>query len=430
MRRHVIVISEDAMVFEDIEYLKNLPNFGSIWNKAARVEHVRSIYPTITYPCHTTMMTGVYPETHGIVNNEKNIPGEVNSKWVHFRRDVHAKTVFDYAHEAGRSTAAVFWPVTGGDQAIDHLINEYWPQHGEDTLQCFREAGTDEEILRDIIAPRTNGFTHRTHPFADAFVHSCAAEIIRKYKPDLLMLHPANVDAYRHHYGVFSPRVNDSLHDIDLWLGDILKATEDAGIRDNTDFFIVSDHGQLNISRVLALNCLLAEAGFITVNADGSMGDYVAYAKSAALSAHIYMKDPADEAAKARVYAFLCGLRDQEVYGVQRVYTAKEVQAEEHLANGISFVVESDGYTTFSNDWRRPLVRSMNNDDYKYGRGTHGHHPDKGPQPTLIAFGPDIKPGAVLSNARLVDEAPTFAHALGLTMEHTDGRVLEELFNG
>ena len=35
--RHVIVISEDAMVFEDTETLKHLPNFGKIWDKAARV---------------------------------------------------------------------------------------------------------------------------------------------------------------------------------------------------------------------------------------------------------------------------------------------------------------------------------------------------------------------------------------------------------
>ena len=67
--RHVIVISEDAMVYEDTETLKRLPNFGSIWDRAARVNRVRSIYPTITYPCHVSMMTGVYPDRHGVVNN-------------------------------------------------------------------------------------------------------------------------------------------------------------------------------------------------------------------------------------------------------------------------------------------------------------------------------------------------------------------------
>ena len=62
MGKHVIVISEDALIYEDTATLEQLPVFGSIWKKAARVEQVRSIYPTLTYPCHTTMMTGCYPD--------------------------------------------------------------------------------------------------------------------------------------------------------------------------------------------------------------------------------------------------------------------------------------------------------------------------------------------------------------------------------
>lgn len=45
-----------------------------------------------------------------------------------------------------------------------------------------------------------------------------------------------------------------------------------------------------------------------------------------------------------------------------------------------------------------------------------------------MAFGPDIQPGAHLDTARLVDEAPTFAPCLGLTMPDTDGHCLTELF--
>lgn len=69
----------------------------------------------------------------------------------------------------------------------------------------------------------------------------------------------------------------------------------------------------------------------------------------------------------------------------------------------------------------------MNNEDYRLGQASHGHLPEKGPQPTLIAFGPHIKPGAILSTANLVDEAPTFAAALGIEMLGTDEHVLEEI---
>ena len=59
------------MVYEDIETLSKLSAFRNRWPQTARVNRVRSVYPTITYPCHTTMQTGLYPDKHGILNNEK-----------------------------------------------------------------------------------------------------------------------------------------------------------------------------------------------------------------------------------------------------------------------------------------------------------------------------------------------------------------------
>ena len=123
MERHLIVISNDAMVYEDVEILSKLPNFSKYWDQMSRVNRVRSIYPSVTYPCHCTMMTGNYPDRHGVINNEQLIMGEKSSPWIHFRESVQSKTIFDYAKSAGMTTAAVFWPVTGGDPAIDYLTN-------------------------------------------------------------------------------------------------------------------------------------------------------------------------------------------------------------------------------------------------------------------------------------------------------------------
>ena len=75
--KHLIVISEDAMVYEDLQTLRQLPNFGSIWDKCAFVDRVRSVYPTITYPNHTSMRTGAYCGKHGIINNEQTILGAI-----------------------------------------------------------------------------------------------------------------------------------------------------------------------------------------------------------------------------------------------------------------------------------------------------------------------------------------------------------------
>ena len=428
--RHVIVVSVDAMVFEDLEILSKLHAFEPVWEQTARVDRVRSIYPTITYPCHSTMMTGVYPETHGVVNNEKPEVCVRSSLWQHMRESVKAKTIFDYAKENGLTTAAVFWPVTGNDKNIDYLIDEYWPQHGESSEQCFRDSGSSEEVMQKIVLPNLKLVEnrHRKHPWADAFVMQCACDMITNFKPNLLMVHPANVDGYRHETGLFTSKVESGLHETNLWISQLIKAVDDAGILDKTDFFIVSDHGQMAIRRMVALNVLLAEKGLIDVGENGEIRDWTAFAKSGGMSALVYLKNPDSAEDLARTRAVLDELVTGEMAGISQVMTEEEARREHHLGGDFSFVVETDGFTSFANAWLRPLVRPADNRNYRFGRATHGYLPEKGPQPTLFAFGPHMKPGAVMKDARLIDEAPTFAHALGFEMTGIDGRCLTELF--
>lgn len=428
--KHVIVISEDAMVYEDLETLKTLPLFGKYWDKMSIVKTIRAIYPTVTYPEHTSMRTGVYPDRHGIINNEQTILTELSSDWEWFNDAVKVPDIFDAAKKAGLTTAAVFWPVTGNHPSVDYLVNEYWPQSPEETtVECFENSGSSKEVIDKIVKPNAHlvDGKHRQHPYADRFVHACAAAMIREFKPNLLMIHPANIDSYRHQTGLFSPKVTHGLHEVEEWFGEIVKATEDAGIFEDTTFFIVSDHGQMNINRTISPNVVLAEKGFITVNKKGEVADYKAICKSTALSAQVYLKDPSDQKTYDEVYALLNHMCEEGVYGISRVYTAKEVQQEERLGGDFSFIIETDGFTSFTNHWTRPLVRNLDITDYRFGRATHGHQPDKGPQPTFIAFGPGIKPGVVLERKPIVDEAPTFAKALGFTMPDIDGKPIDEI---
>ena len=429
-KRHVVVVSVDALVYEDLETLSKLYALAPRWDKMARVDRVRSIYPTITYPCHSTMMTGVYPDRHHIVNNEAPILGVEHCLWQHFRSSVKAPSIFDAAKKAGLTTAAVFWPVTGKDPAIDYLVDEYWPQHGENSVTAFRDSGSSEEVIKKIVKPNLKYLEgkHRMHPYADAFVMGCAADMLRNFQPDLLMVHPANVDSARHASGLFTPAVTNALYDTNLWLEELFKAAEDAGIYEDTNFFIVSDHGQIEIRRSVALNALLAEEGLLDVAPDGTLKDWTAFAKSGGTSALVYLKDPADQVAWNKTKIALEKLRDSEVCGIGEILTEAEARERYHLGGDFAFVIETDGWTSFSTSLLKPVQKPLDNSDYRFGRATHGHEPEKGPQPTLMAFGPDIQPGAHLDTARLVDEAPTFAHALGLTMPDTDGHCLTELF--
>ena len=125
MKRKLIVISADAMVDEDLKLLKELPNYRSIAHKVSMVEHVRTIYPTVTYPAHTSMRTGCYPDRHGVISNEELTVGAAQQPWCWFDRARSKDTpdIFEVAKAAGLTTAGVFWPVTGGHKAIDYLID-------------------------------------------------------------------------------------------------------------------------------------------------------------------------------------------------------------------------------------------------------------------------------------------------------------------
>ena len=97
------------------------------------------------------------------------------------------------------------------------------------------------------------------------------------------------------------------------------------------------------------------------------------------------------------------------------------------LDGDFSFVLETDGYTSFSTDWNRPAVRPFDRNDFRYGHATHGYLPEKGPQPTFMAVGPSFRENEWLDSAAMIDAAPTFAALLGVPLPAADGKILQEL---
>lgn len=430
MNKKMIILSHDALVYEDLNFLGSLPTFADLISRGAQIRTLRSIYPTITYPVHASIITGQYPEHHGVINNEQAQMGVLSSPWHWFADANRSDTLFTAAKNSGLTTAAVFWPVSGNDPDIDYLVTEYWSQSEQDDLEdVFRRSGTSEAVMAAAVRknlPLLKGF-ERQHPQADEFVIQTACDMIRQFQPDLLAIHPAAIDGARHASGLFTDKVNESLRHTERWTRMIIEATREAGVYDQTDFIILSDHGQLEIKRSLNLNVILHDHGLIKTDEQGNFLEWDAFVKSAALSAHVYLRNPADEALSERVYKLMMHLRDEGIYGISEVFTRDEIRKKEHLDGAFSFVLESDGYTSFGNDWRRPIVRSFDLDDYRFGRATHGHLPDKGPQPTFLAAGPSFLPGAVVQRRPIIDVAPTLALALKLQLPDADGQPVKEL---
>lgn len=415
------------MVAEDLEYLKTLPNYRKYLEGGALVKRVRSIYPSVTYPCHTTMVTGAYPDKHGITSNFDRKLSMENMPWTWFHSYVKTQDIFTAAKRAGYSTAAVFWPVTACHPDIDSLIAEYWTQSkGESLREAFARAGSDEQMLQ-VIERNQNLLVERVHPMCDEFLVSCACDIIRERRPDLLFIHPANIDGYRHETGLFNGQVTRGIEETDQFIGRIMEAAKQAGLAESVNLVLTSDHGQLEIKRTVNINVLFADKGLLRTDSQGKIVDWDAYCLSNGLSALVYLKDPCNKRLYQKTQELLYELRDEGVYGIGEVMTENEARNREHLGGEFSFIIETDGYTSFGASAVRPLVNTCDLSDYRYGKATHGHLPEKGPQPFFAAKGPEFRDGAVLDSARLVDQAPTYAKILGFSLPETDGQPMTEL---
>ena len=234
--------------------------------------------------------------------------------------------------------------------------------------------------------------------------------------------------AARHENGLFNPRVTEALALTDRYLGQLMDAARQAGISDSCNFVVLSDHGHLEIQRTVCPNVLLAREGLLRLDGQGNLLDWDAYVQSAGLSAHVFLRDPADAPLRERVSRLLHRLAGEGIYGISRVFTAAVAKEQYQLADGFSFVLEGDGFSAFGEDWRAPFARALCG--HRLPLRPLQPRPSAGkraPSPPSSAWGRISVPAVVLPEGRIVDEAPTLAAAMGLSLPQADGRPIAEL---
>ena len=84
----MIIISADAMVFEDLEYAKTLPHLGRIIKEGATIERVRTVYPSVTHTVHASIVSGNTPGATGVVRNEMLMPGDEYPLWYNYLKHI------------------------------------------------------------------------------------------------------------------------------------------------------------------------------------------------------------------------------------------------------------------------------------------------------------------------------------------------------
>ncbi|GAM13188.1 alkaline phosphatase family protein [Mesobacillus selenatarsenatis] len=428
---HLIVISFDCLSEHDVPLLRELPNFKAFIENSSFCTQVETIYPSVTYPCHATIVTGNFPNRHGIVNNTFIQPGKTSPDWYWHRRHIKGTTLYDEAKKAGMKTAALLWPVTAKAD-IDYNLPEIFanrPWHHQIPVSLSNGSPRYQLEMNSKFGHIRNGLSQ---PELDDFVLESTVETIRTRKPDLMLIHFVDLDSQRHMHGFSSDEALAALHRHDKRLGRIMEALKEAGIAENTTVAILGDHSALDESKVVKMNVLFKERGLIQTNASGRVTDWKAYCKSCDGSAYIYVKHQNDDAAKNQVTAILAELLQDESNGIESAITGAEANAKGADGTAFRMLEAARGYY-FSEALDGDYIEEVTEQDAmrkKYTFACHGYSPEKeGYHTVFFAAGKGIRPGISIKSMHLVDEGPTFARLLGLDLGDTDGSILEGILD-
>ncbi len=406
--RHVVVISVDGMRASDYsapEAGEMIPNLRRLMKEGSYAEGVEGVYPTVTYPSHTTLVTGKLPAEHGIYTNlSSRTPGQLAGDWFWFAKNIKTPTLWDEVRKAHLTSASVAWPVTVG-AAIDWDIPEIWdPNKGESQdpayLAQFMNPMLAVEVLGALGPPTSGGDW-------DLDRTRLAVYLEKRHQPNLLLVHLEMLDESQHGYGPGSPEALAILEKIDSHIGEILAAVKEAGLEKSTDVFVVSDHGFLAVERNLSPNVLLAKAGLLTADAQGSVTGGKIQTIANGGSFFVYWPESEDAQMLPQVEAALKPLGDQ---GVLWAWIGRPALKELGADPGVGLALEAPDGSAFSAQAAGDVVGPK-------GRrsGTHGYFPYRnGLLSSFIAAGPGIRAGMNLHRIRMLSIGPTILKAMGI----------------
>jgi predicted AlkP superfamily pyrophosphatase or phosphodiesterase len=423
--KHLIVISIDGLKAADFDIINSLPTFSQCIKKGSVVRNVTSIYPSLTYPAHTTIVTGKYPKNHGVVNNKLLEPEKLAPDWFWFRKYVNGPTLYDVAKKKELTVASIFWPVTG-KSSIKYNMPEIFSNNKYISQEMASLLGGSPFYQFNLNRKFRYLLDGIKEPNLDNFATACAMETIKKYKPNLLLLHLLDLDSQRHGYGTDSVEAVESLHRHDKRVCGVIDALKEAGIYENSSIVILGDHGFQDFNKIISLNTLFRNQDLIRVVENNKIKSWKVYAKSCDGSAYIYIKDDFNKNISSKVYNILKALSIDKAIGIKKIYRNDEII---NLGGDpkAAFMVEAKNGFIFTDKFNDNIVTPSTPKDGK-SNGNHGYHPDNPNIHTLfIGCGNKFKEDFCIDNMNLVDIAPTLSKVLGITFPTCDGNVIDNI---
>src|SRR6202051_2538071 len=268
-----------------------VPHLRKFLREGTFAEGVTGVIPTVTYPSHTTLMTGVWPAKHGILANTTFDPLQKNHEgWYWYAKDFRVPTLWDAATAAGRTTASIQWPVTVGAK-INWNIPEFWRAGTPEDAKLLRVVSTPGLLAEGKAAIGEYRGGIDATPEADEVRGKYAVWILENKRPGLLTLHLTALDHTEHESQPFSPKAIAVLERLDAVIGKVWEAAERVA-PGNSFVAVVSDHGFTKYDQQLNLFPAFRKANLFSVDDKGKISDWRALPWETGGSAAIVLKDP------------------------------------------------------------------------------------------------------------------------------------------
>ena len=427
--KYVIVISFDAVSEEDLEFLSKQPNFSKLIKNGALIKNVESVYPSLTYPAHATIVTGKYPKNHGVINNTVLDFKNDNPDWYWYRKYIKGDTIFDLAEKSGMKTCSILWPVTARSKITYNMPEIFCTKRYDNQILKSALAGSK---IYQVNMNKRFGYLRQgmEEPYLDNFATEVAKKTIRELKPNLILLHLIDSDSQKHKYGIENKKVIESLKRHDERLGEIIESLKLAGIYEDSTIIALGDHSQINVNNVIKLNSILMKNDLINVNGN-KIKSYKAIAKSCDGSSYIYLKNKNDVETRKKVRDILNKLKNKYSNVIEEVYNNEEIKNLGADINA-SFMIEAKRGYYFIDDFLGEAIEVIDESSkikHKL-RASHGYLPSRDNYKTFfIAYGKPIKKGVVLEKGKLINHGPTIAKILDIDLRDCDGIVEERILN-
>lgn len=406
-QRMVVVISLDGFPAYELDDPKlPAPTLRRLIKEGVATR-MHTVNPTVTWPNHTAMVTGVRADEHGLLVNGSIVP---TGSWppvkvepmVEKEKMVHIPTVYDAAHGAGLTTAQVDWVAIHKASSITWPFAE-WAAPGDPVVVEMLRKGV-------IAAADVQDFSKANILFRDQIWAKAAAFLIREHQPNLLLVHFLSLDSMHHAYGPHTLAATGAIAFLDSCVETVVNAVLEAGMQDQTTFFVVADHGFKAYTKEIRPAVALEAAGLtgkVYVLAEGGTAD-------------VYIeKSQVVELLPKTIQAL------ESVEGIERVVTpegyaalglplpSKDPQMSQLL------LTAKAGYA-FSGATGGPVTAAP-----PQTRGSHGYlASDPDMDAIFIAAGYGVTPGGKLGPIDNIDVAPTIAKLLGVALPTAKGHAI------